>query len=128
MESIKEVNITNRTYYFFNGMINIINSDSDLLKVDKKSYKNIDIYYIGYITIKDLDCVNIYSINPLYFIIDKVGEYIEESNGNKYLVFASTDKNKELLTKIWNKIKNLIEKIYVKPSGYGKDFMKIRFD
>ena len=51
MGSIKQINIKNRTYYFFNDMINIEDFDSNLLKIDKKSYKNIDIYCIGYITI-----------------------------------------------------------------------------
>ena len=52
MGNIKQISIKNRTYYFFNDMINIKNFDSTLLKIDKKSYKNIDIYYIRYITIK----------------------------------------------------------------------------
>ena len=52
MRNTKEINIKNRTYYFFNDMINIEDFDSNLLKIDKTSYKNIDIYYIGYITIK----------------------------------------------------------------------------
>ena len=51
MGNIKRVNIRNRTYYFFNDMINIEDFDSNLLKIDKKSYKNVDVYYIGYITI-----------------------------------------------------------------------------
>ena len=45
-------------------MINIKDFDSNLLKIDKKSYKNIDIYYIGYITMKDFDYVRINSVNP----------------------------------------------------------------
>ena len=81
-------------------MINIKNFDSNLLKIDKKSYKNIDIYYIYYITIKSIsDYENMNSVNPLYLIIGKVGGYIEESNGNKYLTFASTDKIKEVVIK-----------------------------
>ena len=52
MGNIKQVNIKNRTYYFFNGIINIKDFDSSLLKIDKKSNKNIDNYHIGYITIK----------------------------------------------------------------------------
>ena len=59
-------------------MINIKNFDSNSLKIDKKSHKNIRIYYIGYITMKDFDYVNIQSVNPLYLIIDKVDGYIEE--------------------------------------------------
>ena len=77
MSQIKEINIINSTYYFFDDMINIKNFDSNLLKVDKKSYKNMDICYIGYITMKDLDYINIHSVNPLYLIFDKVDGYIE---------------------------------------------------
>ena len=49
-------------------MINIKDFDPNLLKIDKKSYKNIDIYYIGYITVKDSYYVEINSVNPLYLI------------------------------------------------------------
>ena len=111
-------------------MINIKNFDSNLLKIDKKSYKNIDIYDIGYITIKYFDYVNIHSVNPLHSVIGEVDRYIEK-NGNKYLVFASTDKNKKALTKyaeLWDKIKSLIEKINDKPGEYRKNFMRIRFN
>ena len=55
MGNIKEINVKNRTYYIFNDMINIKDFDSRLLKIDKKSYKNIGIYNIGYITIKKID-------------------------------------------------------------------------
>ena len=78
-------------------MINIKDFDSSQLKIDKKSYKNIGIYHIGYTTIKDSDHVKINSVNPLYLIIGEVDEYIEENNENKYLTFASTDKNKKVL-------------------------------
>ena len=83
MRNIKQIDIKNRTYYFFNDMINIKGFDSSQLKVDKKSYKNISIYYIGYITIKSItDYENINSLNPLYLIIAEVDGYIEENNGN----------------------------------------------
>ena len=69
-----------------------------MLKTDKKWYKNIDIYYIGYITIKKIDDYErIYSVNPLYLRIDLANGYTEEKNGNKYLIFDSTDENKEVL-------------------------------
>ena len=58
--------------------------------------------------------MNIHSVNPLYFIVDKVDGFIEEKNENKYLNFASTDNNREALkkyTEIWDGIKNFIEKI-----------------
>ena len=69
MGNIKEINIKNQTYYFFNDMINIKDFDPNLLKIDKSSYRNIDIYYIGYITIKDSYYLKINSVNPLYLII-----------------------------------------------------------
>ena len=79
-------------------MINNEVFDSNLLKIDKKSYKNIDIYHIGYITIKITDDYeNIYSANPLYLIIGEVDGFIEEKNVSKYLAFDSTDKNREVL-------------------------------
>ena len=79
-------------------MINIKNFDSSLLKTDKSS-KNIDIYCIGYITIKSIiDYINIHSLNPLQLIVGEQMDTLKE-NGNKYLTFASTDKNKEVLTK-----------------------------
>ena len=57
MGNIKQINIKNRTYYFFDDMINVKNFDPNLLKIDQKSYKNIDIYYIGYVTMKDSEYV-----------------------------------------------------------------------
>ena len=71
-----------------------------MLKIDKKSYKNIDIYYFGYIAIKKIDDYeSIYSVNPLYLRINHASGYIEEKNEKKYLVFDSTDENKEFLKK-----------------------------
>ena len=73
MANIKQVNIKNRTYYFFNDMINIKIFDSSLLKIGQKSYKSFGIYYIGYITVKSIsDYENINIVNSLYLIIGKV--------------------------------------------------------
>ena len=52
MGEVKQIEIKNRTYYFYNNMINLKNFDPNLLKIDKKSYKNIGINDTGYITIK----------------------------------------------------------------------------
>ena len=88
MGTIKQIDIKNRTYYFYNDMIDIKTFDSDLLKIDKKSYKNIGIYKIGYITIKKTDYYgNIYSVNPLYLTISHASRYIEEKGVNKFLIF-----------------------------------------
>ena len=100
MGNIKQINIKNQTYYFFNAIMNIKNFNSNLLKIDKKSYKNIDINYHGYIAIKNInDYENIHSVNPLYLIIGEIDGYIEENNGNKYLIFISTVTSKEVLKK-----------------------------
>ena len=137
MVLVKEINIKNRTYCFFDDMINIKHFHSNLLKIRKKLYKDIDIYYIGCITVRGSDYEKINSVNPLYLIINKVNGYIEEKNGSKYLIFDSADKNEEVLKKyneLWDGIKNKIEtinggKISKHSSAeYGKDFMKIKFD
>ena len=78
------------------------------------SYKNINIYYIGYITMKDPDYVKTNSVKSLYLIIGKVDGYIGKNNRKKYLILDSTNKNKEVLikyTKLWDTIKNSIEKV-----------------
>ena len=125
MESIAEINNKNRSYYFFNDMINIKNFNPNLLKVDKKSYKSIYIYHIVHIMIKNIgDYESNYSLNPLYLIIGEVDGYIKEKNGNKYLVFVFTDKTKEVLkkyTELWDGIKNLIKKINDIPGEYKKN-------
>ena len=80
MGEVKQINIKNRT--FPSTFINIKNFDARLLKNDKKLYKGIGIYNIGYITKKKIDdCQNIYSVNPLYLIAANASGYIEE----KYL-------------------------------------------
>ena len=95
--------------------MNLRNFEPNLLKIDRKSYKNFGIYNIGYIAIKkNDDYENVYSVNPLYLIIDHASGYIEEKEMNKYLVFDSTDENKELLKKyndVFNGIRNKIKKI-----------------
>ena len=79
MGEIKQLNIKNQTHYFFNDMININNFQSNLLTIDKKSHKDVDIYYIGYITIKKFgDCENIRSLNPLYLIIHSATGYFKK--------------------------------------------------
>ena len=132
MGKIKQINIKNWTYYFYNDIIDLENFKSNLLKIDKKSYKDIGIYNIGYITIKKIDDYeNIYSVNPLYLIIAHASGYIEEKGVNKYLVFDSTDENKELLKKyndVFNGIRDKIKEINSDECDYEKDYMKIKFN
>ena len=109
-------------------------SISNLLKIDKKHYKEINIYYTGYITIKKIDDYEIvYNVNPLYLQVNYANGYIEEKNGNKYLIFDdSVNENKGLLKKyadVWDGIKNEIKAINGgKENDYGKDYMKIKFN
>ena len=115
MGGIKELNIKNETYYFYNDIINIENFQSNLLKIDKKSYKDFDIYYIGYITIKKFEnCRHIYSVNPLYLIFHSAKGYFEEKNGEKYLILDSTEKYEEVFSGIKSEIEiiNRGEKMY----------------
>ena len=110
-----------------------------MIKTEKKDYNEIDIYYIGYVTIKQRKYYNnISSVNPLYLRINEmIGHFkcnfiecnsiecnsIEEKNKNKYLVL---DDNKEVLKKyeeVWEGIKKEIETINGgEKIEYGKDF------
>ena len=81
MGTVKQIDIKNWTCYFYNDIIYLENFKANLLKTDKKSYKDIGIYNIGYITIKKIvECENICSVNPLYLRIAHVNQYIEEIN------------------------------------------------
>ena len=90
--------------------------------------------YIGYITIKKIDDYeNIYSLNPLYLILNRASEYIEEKNGNKYSIFDDSVNENEGLLKtyadIWDGIKNKIKTINGgQENDYGKDYKKIKFN
>ena len=134
MGKVKQIEIKNQTYYFYNYKIILKNFLLNLLKIDKKHYKGINIYYTGYITIKNIDdCENIHSVNPLYLLVNHASGYIEEKNGNKYLIFDdSVNENKGLLKKyadVWDGIKNEIKAINGgKENDYGKDYMKIKFN
>ena len=83
MGEIKQINIKNRTYYFYNDRIDLKDFDAKLLIVDKKDYNKINIYYIGYVTVKNIDnCNNINSVNLLYLMIDEIIGHFEEKNEN----------------------------------------------
>ena len=134
MGKFKQIEIKNRTDYFYNDMINLENFESNMLKIDKKHYKGIDIYYIGYITIKEIDdWENIHSVNPLYLLVNHASGYIEGKNGNKYLIFDdSVNENKGLLKKyadVSDEIKYEIKTITGgKENDYEKDYMIIKFN
>ena len=109
MGETKELSIKNQTYYYIDDMIDIRNFHSNLLKIDKKPYKDVDIYYISYITIKKFrNCENIHSVNPLYLIIHSVtGYFNEKKNGKKYLVIDLTEKYENVFSEIRSEIETL---------------------
>ena len=91
-------------------MMNLNDFDSSLLKIDKKSYKDIDVYYTGYITIKKIDeYESIYRVKTLYLIIHSAAGHFKEKNNDKYLILDSTDKYEE----VWSGIKSEIKTINV---------------
>ena len=93
MGEIKQINIKNRAYYFDNDRIDLKDFDARLLKVDKKDYNEIDIYYIGSVTVKKIaNCNNINSVNPLYLMINEERRN-EERNENKCLVLDDVERS-----------------------------------
>ena len=108
----KQLNIKNRTYYFYDDIINIKDFDPKLLRLDKRSSMDISIYYISYVT-KKLE-YNINSVNPLYLLIGESDGFIEEIEGIKYLNVSLTYNNNDVLLKyaeVWSGTKDQIIKI-----------------
>ena len=81
MAITKQMNIKNRTYYFYNDFIKLFDVDRNMLKLDEKTFKSIDIYYIGYVT--KIEEYKINSVNPLNLLIYKIDGFIEERRGNQ---------------------------------------------
>ena len=112
---LKETDIENLAYYFFNVMINIKNLDRKkiLMKTCKNSYKNSLTYYIGYVTVKRC-YITINSVISSYLIINEINEYIEKINGNEYLTIIPADESQSrgFGTGKVNALFNLINKRY----------------
>ena len=98
---------------------------------DEKSYKNIFIYYIGLVMVKDLSYVKVNSVNSLYLIINKINRYIEKSNETKYLTVVLTNESIGILKtceELCNKIRYLIRSITNDSDNYDEKYMKIKFN
>ena len=107
MGEVKKINIKS-PYHYFEDMVNIEDFHSTLVEINKKSHKDINIYYIGYIMIKKFDDYeNIQSVNPLYLIINSATGYFKEKNGEKHLILDLTEKHEELFSEIISEIKTL---------------------
>ena len=129
METTKEINIKNRTYYFYNDIINLYESDESKIKVDKKDFNDIDIYYLGYEHKKKIsECNVINSVNPLYLkIININGQFEKGKDDAWYLVISDKDVYKKLVD-IFESIKNKITEKTWDVVEYDKDYMKIKFE
>ena len=104
-------------------MVNIEDFHSNLLEINKKSQKIIDIYYTGYITIKRVsDYENIYSINPLYLIFNSATGYFKEKNGEKHLILDLAEKYEEVFSRIKLEIEELNGR---KELFYEKNYVRI---
>ena len=124
MRKVKELNIKNRTYYCLDDVINIEKFEPNLFKIDKKPYKDFNIYNIGYITIKKFgNCENIHSANPLYLIIYSATGYFKEKHCEKYLILDWKEKYEEVFSGIKSELGtiNSGEKMH-----YEKNYAKIR--
>ena len=94
-----------------------------------KDYNDIDIYYVGYVTVKKIaDYNNINSVNPLHLMINDMICHFEEKNKNKCLILDGVDEKKEVLKKYKEVSVGIKKEIGGKKIEYGKDFRKIRFE
>ena len=108
---VKDISMKSHIYYFFDDIINIKEFDPNNIELHENSYKNILIYYIAYVTIKDSKYVKINSVNPLYLMFNKMNGYFEEINGNNYLTLFATNDSKDRIKnyeELWIKITDLI--------------------
>ena len=108
MEKVKEISIKNRAYYFSDDRVNIEDFHSNLLNIEKKSHKYIDMYCIVYITTKKFsDCKYIHSVNPLCLRIHSTTGHFKEKYNEKYLIIDLTEKYEEFFSGIKSEIGTL---------------------
>ena len=124
MKTIRQINIENRQNYFFNDMTNVNDFDPILLNIDEVLFESDELIMYGIKYIKNLN-----SSESLYLAFNNLDAYIEKSGENRYLIFASTEKNKIMLetyTELWDEIKEQIELITgEKVTKYSKDLSEI---
>ena len=130
METIKQINIKNRTYYFYNDIIYRNEFDESKIKVDKKDFNDIDIYYLGYEHKKKiLECNVINSVNPLYLrIINMNGQFEKGMDDAWCLIISDKDDIYKKLAEIFESIKNKITEKTWDVVEYDNDYMKIKFE
>ena len=130
METIKQINIKNRTHYFYNDIINLDEFDESKIKVDKKDFNGIDIYYLGYKHKNKIsECNVINSVDPLYLtIVDMKGQFEKVKDDAWYLIIFYKNDVYEKPMNIFESIKNKITEKTWDAVEYDKDYMKIKFE
>ena len=129
METTKEKNIKNRTYYFYNDIINLDEFNESKIKVHKKDFNGIDIYYLGYVHKKKIsECNVINSVNPLYLRIVDIKGQLKGKDDAWYLVISDKDDVYKKLVDILEKIKNKITEKLWNALEYDKDYIKIKLE
>ena len=130
MGTTKEINIKNGTYYFYNDIIDFGEFDESKIKVDKKDFNDIDIYYLGYEYQKKItECNVIKSINQLYLRIVYIkGQFQKGKDDAWYLVISDKDDVYKKLVDIFKSIKNKITEKTFDALEYDKEYMKIKFE
>ena len=119
----RQLNIKNRSYYFYSDLINVLNFEASNLKLDKKTWKDIDIYYVGYVDKKPDWNVNI--VNLLYLLINRVYGSISEKNGIKYLTIDKGDAVLKKYDQVFSVVKYHIGKVDDSEIVYNSDYKKI---
>ena len=129
MGELKQINIKNRTYYFYSDIIDLDEFDESKMKVDKKDFNDIDIYYLGYEHKKKIsECNVINSINPFYLrTVDMNGQFEKGKDDAWYLIISDDDVFKKHVD-IFESIKNKVTEKTWDAVEYDKDYMKIKFE
>ena len=126
---VKDISMKNHTNFFFDDITSIKDVDPNNIKRDGKSYKNILIYYMAYLAIKNLKYVKFNSVNPLHLLLNKVNGYFEEINENKYLTLVPINENKEKkYEELWTKIRDLIRSVTKNLDDYDEKYIKIELN
>ena len=126
MGGLKQIDIKNRTYYFYNDIINLDEIIESKTKVDKKDFNGIDIYHLGYEHKNKIsECNVINSINPFYLrIVDMNGQFEKGKDDAWYLIISDYDDGYKKLIDIFDGIRNKITEKTWDPVEYDKDYMR----
>ena len=131
MEELRQMNIKNHSYYFYNNIIDFDEFDESKIKIDKKDFNDINISYLGYEYKKKItECNVINSVNPIYLRIrDITGQFKKNKDGNAWYLIISDDA--DILRKfanIWKIIRASIEENTDDIVQYDKNYMKIKLE